>query len=93
LSNWLRKKGEELQPGHMAQHIGLRHGPVRINVTFPSTADIERIVTHTLGRPPQRVRVIDNEQAATVYKSRSHTSGLLYLKSSVASAQVTLEVE
>lgn len=89
----LKQYGEELQPGHMAQHNRLTRGPVRISVTFPATADVEKAIPHTLGRPPQRVRIIDNEQAATIYRGQAHTSGTLHLKSSVASAQVVLEVE
>ncbi len=94
MSKGLRQLGEELQPGHQAQHMGLRRGPVRMVVTFPATAQKELNIAHTLGRPPRRWRVVGGNTTAVIFDGDTpHDSGTLRLKSTVSDAQVTLEVE
>jgi hypothetical protein len=63
-----------------------------VTVTTPSTANAEFAVPHEL--PPSRAQevqwlVVDKDRAVDCYRSR-RTSGVLYLKATVASAVVTL---
>lgn len=63
--------------------------------TFGTVADTQERIRHQLGVVPRGFRVIDQDKAGTVYRTPTMTPAdrfFVYLKSSVASLTVSIEV-
>ena len=65
-----------------------------IEVTFPSAANTEQAIYHSLGRTPVGYNVVRRTAACDIYDSSSGSwsDSVMYLKSSVGNVTVTLEV-
>lgn len=61
--------------------------------TSNATPDTEDGITHTLGKVPSGFRVVKQDKSASVYDGgTTNTKTLIYIKASVASVALTIEV-
>ena len=77
----------EIEPGSKRSRV--------VEHTFGSTADTEERIRHNLGARPTGFRVVDQDGAGTVYRDTATTKAnrrFIWLKSSVASRKVSIEV-
>jgi hypothetical protein len=64
-----------------------------LEVTSDSTPNTEFMLRHSLGRIPTKFVVVNKDKAGDVYKgSTAWTKQAIYLKCSVASVALTLEI-